>query len=52
MTPRKERRCQETQTGMIGVLFKGLVCLGDHFMDSNTPRLIFTFRLFSGDDYG
>lgn len=52
MTLRQERKCQETETGMIGILFKGLVCLVDSFMDSNNPRFIFTFRLFSGDDYG
>lgn len=37
---------------MIGALFKDSIRLADNFMDSNTPRLTFTFRLFSEDDYG
>lgn len=37
---------------MIGALFKDSICLADNFMDSNTPRLTFTFRLFTDDDYG
>lgn len=33
-------------------LFKDSICLVDSFMDSDSPRLKFTFRSFSGDDYG